>query len=51
MVRVMDDVLSGNISPSQANAAVSAGGKLLDVVKMQYKYAKAAVPQDLRLLN
>ena len=39
MSAVMSDVISGSLSPDVANAACNAGGKLLKVVEMQYKYA------------
>jgi len=34
----MSDVIDGSISPGVLNAAVNAGGKLLKVVEMQYRY-------------
>lgn len=34
----MSDVIEGAITPIVANATVNAGGKLLKVVEMQYKY-------------
>lgn len=34
----MSDVIEGAISPNVANATVNAGGKLLKVVEMQYRY-------------
>jgi len=39
MSALMSDVIEGAISPDVANAACNAGGKLLKVVEMQYKYA------------
>lgn len=39
MSALMSDVIAGRMSPSVANAACNAGGKLLKVVEMQYKYA------------
>jgi hypothetical protein len=39
MSALMSDVIEGAITPEIANAAVNAGGKLLKVVEMQYKYA------------
>ena len=44
MSALMSDVIEGRISPIAANAACNAGGKLLKVVEMQYKYASAAKP-------
>ena len=39
MSAVMSDVIEGAMTPEVANATVNAGGKLLKVVEMQYKYA------------
>lgn len=39
MSALMSDVLEGAVTPEIANATVNAGGKLLKVVEMQYKYA------------
>ena len=39
MSALMSDVLEGSVTPEIANATVNAGGKLLKVVEMQYKYA------------
>lgn len=38
MAVLITDVVEGTISPQTANAAVNAGGKLLKVVEMKYKY-------------
>lgn len=38
MSALMSDVIDGSIAPSIANATVNAGGKLLKVVEMQYRY-------------
>lgn len=40
MSGLMTDLLEENLSPQVANAVVNAGGKLLKVVEMQYKYGK-----------
>jgi hypothetical protein len=48
MSSVMSDVIDGRLSPPVANAVCNAGGKLLKVVEMQYKYAgkpSAAIEQ------
>lgn len=46
MSALMSDVLEGRISTDVANAACNAGGKLLKVVEMQYRYgAKASEPR------
>ena len=44
MSALMSDVIEGRISPAVSNAACNAGGKLLKVVEMQYKYS--AQPTD-----
>lgn len=41
MSALMSDVIENRISPSVSNAAVNAGGKLLKVVEMSYKYGQA----------
>lgn len=38
MSALMSDIISERITPVVANAACNAGGKLLKVVEMQYKY-------------
>ncbi len=38
MSALMSDLVDGSISPMVANATVNAGGKLLKVVEMQYRY-------------
>jgi hypothetical protein len=38
MSALMSDLIDGSITPIVANATVNAGGKLLKVVEMQYKY-------------
>ena len=40
MSAIMSDVLSGALGPNVATAACNAGGKLLKVVEMQYRYGK-----------
>ena len=40
MSALMSDVIEGTISPGVANAACNAGGKLLKVVEMQYRYGQ-----------
>ncbi len=39
MSNLMSDILEGRVTPSIANATVNAGGKLLKVVEMQYRYS------------
>jgi hypothetical protein len=48
MSALMSDVLDGSITPMVANATVNAGGKLLKVVEMQYRYG---TPKDQRPLS
>jgi hypothetical protein len=38
MSAMMSDIISGRITPAVGNAACNAGGKLLKVVEMQYKF-------------
>ena len=38
MSALMSDVIEGRVSAETANAACNAGGKLLKVVEMQYRY-------------
>ncbi len=46
MSALMSDVIEGRVSAETANAACNAGGKLLKVVEMQYRYgAKASEPR------
>lgn len=42
MSGLISDLIEGAISPQVGNAAVNAGGKLLKVVEMQYRYGKNA---------
>jgi hypothetical protein len=54
MSSVMADVIDGSLSTDVANAVCNAGGKLLKVVEMQYKYAgqgpgSPKTPPDLAL--
>jgi len=50
MSALMSDVIEGAITPEIANATVNAGGKLLKVVEMQYKYAPPKAGEQPRLL-
>lgn len=45
MSALMSDVIAGRIDIGAANAAVNAGGKLLKVIEMQYKYGSKAPEQ------
>ena len=40
MSALMSDLIEGAIPPEVGNAVCNAGGKLLKVVEMQFKYAK-----------
>jgi hypothetical protein len=51
MSALMSDVLDGSVTPITANAAVNAGGKLLKVVEMQYKYGAPRQNQDRPVLR
>jgi hypothetical protein len=42
MSAMMSDLIDGRVTPSIGNAACNAGGKLLKVVEMQYKYGTQA---------
>lgn len=48
MSSIMSDLIEGRITPNVANATVNAGGKLLKVVEMQYKYG---TPKDQKPLT
>lgn len=50
MSALMSDIIEGRISPIAANAACNAGGKLLKVVEMQYKYGRDPEKQQPRLI-
>jgi hypothetical protein len=49
MSALMSDIISGRISPGIANATCNAGGKLLKIVEMQYKYG-GSKNQDEKVL-
>lgn len=49
MSALMSDVIEGSISPNVANATVNAGGKLLKVVEMQYRYGTPKESKPLTL--
>lgn len=49
MSALMSDLIEGAITPNVANATVNAGGKLLKVVEMQYKYGTPKSSQPLSL--
>lgn len=49
MSALMSDVITGAVTPNVANATVNAGGKLLKVVEMQYRYGTPKNAQPLTL--
>jgi len=38
MAAMMSDLVEGKVSPGVGNASCNAGGKLLKIVEMEYKY-------------
>ncbi len=50
MSALMSDIIAGRVTPSVGNAACNAGGKLLKVVEMQYKYGTQSGNQGQRTL-
>jgi hypothetical protein len=50
MSALMSDIISGRVTPAVGNAACNAGGKLLKVVEMQYKYGTQSGNQGERTL-
>lgn len=48
MTALMSDIIEERISPNVANAAINAGGKLLKVVEMQYKYSRPQQPGNVK---
>lgn len=49
MSALMSDVIEGTITPNVANATVNAGGKLLKVVEMEYRYGSPKESKPLTL--
>jgi len=49
MSALMSDVIEGAVTPDIANATCNAGGKLLKVVEMQYKFAPPKLGEQPRL--
>lgn len=47
MSALMSDLIHGKVTPQVGNAVCNAGGKLLKVTEMQYKYG-AAKPEEAR---
>jgi hypothetical protein len=50
MSALMSDLIDGRVTPSIGNATCNAGGKLLKVVEMQYKYGTAGPGQQKTLV-
>jgi len=50
MSALMSDIIDGRVTPSIGNATCNAGGKLLKVVEMQYKYGTDGPGQQKTLL-
>lgn len=51
MSALMGDIISGRVTPDVGNAACNAGGKLLKIVEMQYKYGTQNGNQGDRVLQ
>ena len=50
MSALMSDIIAGRVTPAVGNAACNAGGKLLKVVEMQYKFGTQNGNQGNRVL-
>ena len=50
MSAMMSDIISGRVTPAVGNAACNAGGKLLKVVEMQYKFGTQSGNQGDKIL-
>lgn len=51
MSALMSDIISGRVTPAVGNATCNAGGKLLKIVEMQYKYGTQGGNQGARVLT
>lgn len=51
MSALIGDIISGRVTPGVGNAACNAGGKLLKIVEMQYKYGTQSGDQGDRVLK
>ena len=51
MSSLMSDLIEGNVTPSVGNATCNAGGKLLKVVEMTYKYGTQDPNSNQRVLS
>lgn len=50
MSALMSDLIEGRVTPSVGNATCNAGGKLLKVVELQYKYGTQGPGQGDKVL-
>jgi len=50
MSALMSDLIDGRVTPNVGNATCNAGGKLLKVVEMQYKYGTKGQGQEKKLI-
>ena len=50
MSALMGDIIAGRVTPAIGNAACNAGGKLLKIVEMQYRYGTQNGNQGARIL-
>lgn len=50
MSALMSDLIDGRVTPNVGNATCNAGGKLLKVVEMQYKYGTQGPGQKKTLV-
>lgn len=46
MSALMSDLIDGRVAPQVGNAACNAGGKLLRIVELQYKYGTVSSPSS-----
>lgn len=51
MSALMSDLIEGTVTPQVGNATVNAGGKLLKIVELHYKYGKNAPDGKREKLN
>jgi len=51
MSALMSDIIEGRVTPNIGNATCNAGGKLLKVVEMQYKYGTDGPGQSGKVLH
>lgn len=51
MSGLMTDLIEGRITPAIGNATCNAGGKLLKVVEMQYRYGSASNTKGGKVLQ